>query len=183
MKIIFKIIFLDRVRWSFDERGEEVPHRRVILSDSSGSYLAMLHGEDATYPFFAEGDEVLATLRFEVVEHYGKLSNEITVLSMEKLEDFSKTNKKKEVFMNQKTLLIDDEICQQLEAGGPRFQGTVGLSPDGKMYDFHPHRRKKSARKPKALCKPEIHVTLVYNVSINYVSNLLKGGNINDRLH
>ena len=83
--------------------------------------------------------------------------------------------------MNQKTLLIDDEICQQLEAGGPRFQGTVGLLPDGETFDFHPHRRKKSPRKPKALSKPEIHVTFV-NVSINYVSNPLNGGNINDRI-
>ena len=84
--------------------------------------------------------------------------------------------------MNQKTLLIDNETCQQLKAGGLRLQGTVGLLPDGETFDFHPHRRKKSARKPKALCKPEIHVT-VCNVYINYVSNPLNGGIINDWLH
>ena len=103
IKLIFTIQFLDRVCWSI-ERGEEVAHRRVILSDSSGTYLAMLHGEDAVYPF-SEGDEVLATLRFEVVEHYGKLSNEITVLSMEKLEDFGKTNKKKGGFYESENII------------------------------------------------------------------------------
>ena len=96
-KIIFTIQFLDRVSWNFDKRGGEIPHRRVVLRDDCGTYLAIMHGEDAVYPF-SEGDEVLATLRFEVVEHYGKLSNEITVLSMEKLEDFSKPKKKKGEF-------------------------------------------------------------------------------------